>query len=86
MDSFVEKLKVATDAESRNTTVLLRQSRAAAAFDAVVALAIAYDDVLRVDEFALEHQNISKVLNDTLSVIKYNGLSVNPSSMEVAYS
>lgn len=76
MDSFVEKLKVVTDAEAKNITALLRQSRAAAAFDAVVAFALAYDEILQNDEFALEHQNISRILNDTLSGIKFNGLSV----------
>ena len=76
MDSFVQKLKTVTDADAMNVTALLRQSRAAAAFDAVVAFALAYDEVLRADEFALEHQNISRVLNDTLSRIKFNGLSV----------
>ncbi len=76
MNSFVEKLEAKTDA--RNVTSLLRQSRAAAAFDAVVALALAYDEILlQVDEFALRHQNISQVLNETLSTLKFNGLSVN---------
>lgn len=55
---------------------LLRQSRAAASFDAVVALALAYDKILQVNKSALEYRNISQILNDTLSKLKFNGLAV----------
>ena len=84
MNSFVEKLRKKTKTEAKNVTALLRQSRAAAAFDAVVALALAYDEILQVDEFVLEHQNISRVLNETLSMMKFNGLSVN--TLQKVYS
>ena len=76
MNSFIEKLKERTETEARNATTLLRQSRAAAAFDAVLTLALAYDDMIQADKFSLEHQNIS-VLNETLSMLKFNGLAVN---------
>lgn len=78
VNSFIKKLKA--KAEARNVTAadsFLRQSRAAAGFDAVVAIALAYDELLQVDEFALERENISHVLNKSLSMLKLKGLAVN---------
>ncbi len=77
MTSFVENLK-ANAATSDDS--LLRHSRAAASFDAVVALTLAYDKILEDDELALEHQDISCVLNETLSTLKFNGLAVSTTS------
>ena len=74
MNSFVEKLKAEIGFEQDDS--LLRQSRAAASFDAVIAFALAYDEILQANELALQQQNISHVLNETLSGLKFNGLAV----------
>lgn len=55
---------------------LLRQSRGAASFDAVISLALAYDEMIRDNKFVLQQDNYSQILNKTLSSLKYSGLAV----------
>ena len=75
MNSFIEKLKIKTKqlTSSDHDASLLRQSRAAASFDAVVTLALAFDEIFPMD---MQQTNLLNVLNQTLSNIKYSGLAV----------
>ena len=77
MPSFVDKLRARVQQEYPSLTDLdkfLRQSRAAASYDAIVMLALALDETLECGNF--ETGNISMALNTTLSSLKMNGLAV----------
>lgn len=74
MPSFVDKLRAKAQQEYPSQTNLnkfLRQSRAAASYDAIVMLAIALDKTLKNIT-----ENISMTLNTTLSSLKMSGLAV----------
>lgn len=77
IDSFTNKLKAKTGSLYPSIATedsFLRQSKAAASFDAVVALALAYDEVL--GEYPNNGTNLTDALNQTLSELKFNGLAV----------
>ncbi len=63
----------------------IRHSMAAASFDAVISFALAYDEIFSRGEFA--DDNITSVLNETLSQLQINGLAVsNAWSLNIGYS
>ena len=71
VNSFIEKLKIKTNSSDEDV-LLLRHSRAAASFDAVVSLALAFNDTVDMQQ----QMNFTCVLNTTLSNIKFSGLAV----------
>lgn len=76
VSSFVDKLqeKVRQLYPSQaNLDKLLRQSRAAATYDAIVMLAVALDEAVKSGDFGT---NASRTLNTTLSNLKLKGLAV----------
>jgi len=81
VSTFIEKLveKAATVYSKVNITEMvpfLRESKAAATFDAVITMALAYHEIARNSTCGITEV---QVLNKTLSDIKFKGLAVSSS-------